>query len=83
MAITVGVNEAATSNMNIYPNPFNTEFVIETTELKSISVMNAMGEVVLSRTINGRTSIDATTLSAGIYFVREETSGVVMKLVKN
>jgi len=83
VAITVGVNEAATSNMSIYPNPFNTEFVIETTELTSISVMNAMGEVVLSRTINGRTSIDATTLAAGIYFVREETSGVVMKLVKN
>jgi len=82
-AMTVGVNEAATSNMSIYPNPFNTEFVIETTELTSISVMNAMGEVVLSRTINGRTSIDATTLSAGIYFVREETSGAVMKLVKN
>ncbi len=80
---TVGVNQAATSNMSIYPNPFNTEFVIETTELTSISVMNAMGEVVLTRTINGRTSIDATALSAGIYFVREETSGAVMKLVKN
>jgi hypothetical protein len=39
--------------------------------------------VVLSRTVNGRTSIDATSLSAGIYFVREETSGAVMKLVKN
>jgi len=45
--------------------------------------MNAMGQVVLSRTINGRTSIDAATLPTGIYFVREETFGVVMKLVKN
>jgi hypothetical protein len=67
----------------VYPNPFNAEFIIETTELTSISVMNAMGEVVLSRTLNGRTSIDATSLSAGIYFIREETSGAVMKLVKN
>jgi hypothetical protein len=67
----------------VYPNPFNAEFIIETTELTSISVMNAIGEVVLSRTVNGRTSIDATTLSAGIYFVRGETSGAVMKLVKN
>jgi hypothetical protein len=45
--------------------------------------MNALGEVVLSRTVNGRTSVDATNLAAGIYFVREETSGAVMKLVKN
>jgi hypothetical protein len=51
----------------VYPNPFNAEFIIETTELTSISVMNAMGEVVLSRTVNGRTSINATSLSAGIY----------------
>ena len=81
--VAVGVNEAATSTMSIYPNPFNTEFVIETTALTTISVMNAMGQVVLSRTINGRTSIDAATLPTGIYFVREETSGAVMKLVKN
>ncbi len=81
--VPTGIDRVETSGLKVYPNPFNTEFVIESTELTTISVMNAMGEVVLSRTINGRTSIDATTLSAGIYFVREETSGAVMKLVKN
>ncbi|MCF8461909.1 MAG: T9SS type A sorting domain-containing protein [Flavobacteriales bacterium] len=81
--VPTGIDGAAISGLKVYPNPFNTEFVIETAELTTISVMNAMGEVVLSRTINGRTSIDATSLSAGIYFVREETSGAVMKLVKN
>lgn len=79
----VGIVNSAANNMAIYPNPFNSEFIIETTELIAVSVMNAMGEVVLSRTVNGRTSIDATNLSAGVYFVREETSGAVMKLVKN
>jgi hypothetical protein len=78
-----GVNEAATSSLNIYPNPFANEFVIEAAAATQISIMNAMGEVVLSRTINGRTSIDASSFSAGIYFIREETSGAVMKLVKN
>ncbi len=78
-----GIENGTASGLKVYPNPFNSEFIIETNELTSISVMNAMGEVVLSRTVNGRTSIDATDLSAGIYFVREETSGAVMKLVKN
>jgi hypothetical protein len=81
--VPTGIDGVVASGLKVYPNPFNTEFVIETTELTTISIMNAMGEVVLTRTINGRTSIDATTLSAGIYFVREETSGAVMKLVKN
>lgn len=78
-----GIVDASANGLAVYPNPFNSEFIIETTELTSISVMNAMGEVVLSRTVNGRTSIDATKLSAGVYFVREETSGAVMKLVKH
>lgn len=81
--VPVGISEGDKNGLAIYPNPFNSEFIIETTELTAVSVMNAMGEVVLSRTVNGRTSIDATNLSAGVYFVREETSGAVMKLVKN
>jgi hypothetical protein len=81
--LSVGVNEAAASSLNIYPNPFANEFVIEAASATQISVMNAMGEVVLSRTINGRTSIDASSFSSGIYFIREETSGAVMKLVKH
>lgn len=82
-AAFVGITKHNEQVMSAYPNPFNSEFIIETTELTSVSVMNAMGEVVLAKTVNERTSIDATNLSAGIYFVREETSGAVMKLVKN
>ncbi|MCB0755807.1 MAG: T9SS type A sorting domain-containing protein [Flavobacteriales bacterium] len=79
----VGIAETDEQPILVYPNPFVSELIIETNEPTSISVMNAMGEVVLSRTVNGRTGIDATNLSAGIYFVREETSVAVMKLVKN
>ena len=81
--IPTGIADATTNGLAIYPNPFTSEFVIEAAAVTQISVMNAMGEVVLSRTINGRTSIDASSFSAGIYFIREETSGAVMKLVKN
>lgn len=81
--IATGIVDGAANGLKVYPNPFNAEFIIETTELTSVSVMNAMGEVVLTQTVKGRTSIDASNLSTGIYFVREETSGAVMKLVKN
>ncbi|MCF8277080.1 MAG: T9SS type A sorting domain-containing protein [Flavobacteriales bacterium] len=81
--VATGIANATTNGLSIYPNPFNSEFVIETIQPTQIRVMNALGEVVLSRTINGRTSIDASSLSSGIYFVQEETSGAVMKLVKN
>lgn len=81
--ITSAIGEQTQTSTTAYPNPFNTEFVIESDVPSAITVSNTVGEVVLARTINGRTSIDATSLSAGIYFVREEASGAVMKLVKN
>jgi hypothetical protein len=81
--IATGIADATTNGLSVYPNPFTSEFVIEAKAATQISVMNTLGEVVLSRTINGRTSIDASSLSSGIYFVQEETSGAVMKLVKN
>ena len=80
--IPTGIADATTNGLAIYPNPFTSEFVIETNEPTAIRLVNTMGETVIERTINGRTSIDASSLSAGIYFV-QDTSGAVMKLVKN
>jgi hypothetical protein len=81
--IPTGIQNLEANGLNVYPNPFANEFVIETTNPTQIRVINALGETILSRTINGRTSIDATSLATGIYFVQEETSGAVMKLVKH
>lgn len=80
--IPTGIADATTNGLAIYPNPFNNEFVIEVNAPTSIRLVNTMGETVIERTINGRTSIDASSLSAGIYFV-QDASGAVMKLVKN
>lgn len=77
------ISEMERNGLNVYPNPFSSEFVIETLEPTSIRIVNTLGEVLMARTINGRTSIDASSLTSGIYFVQEETSGAVMKLVKN
>lgn len=77
-----GITEASANGLAIYPNPFTSEFVIEVNVPTAIRLVNTMGETVIERTINGRTSIDARGLSAGIYFI-QDASGAVMKLVKN
>jgi hypothetical protein len=57
--------------VSIYPNPAVTNFIIETnaTDKQSLQVYDVNGKVVLSQTINGKTSIDASNLADGIYTI--------------
>ncbi len=56
--------------VNIYPNPNNGSFVIEpqnTLYNVHCTVYDVNGEAVLSQPINGKTSIDASSLNEGVY----------------
>lgn len=66
----------------IYPNPSSTNFTIETTntEKQTLQVFDVKGNMVLSQYINGKTNIDATNLSEGVYNLNIITSdGIVNK----
>jgi hypothetical protein len=69
----LGVKQVFVNNqqLNIYPNPNNGSFVIETTATtkQTLQVYDVSGRLVLSQTINGKTSIDASSLNEGIYNV--------------
>ncbi len=68
---TTGIKQLAIDNsqINIYPNPNNGSFIIETKsiEKQNIQVYDITGKMVLSQPINGKTSIDGSTLSEGVY----------------
>ena len=60
---------SAQSTIQIYPNPTQNNFTIETTniERQTISVFDVNGKLVLLQTINGTTNIDASNLAQGVY----------------
>ena len=67
---------------SIYPNPNNGTFVIEPSNAKkqTMQVYDVNGKLVLSQTVNGKTSIDAGSLSEGIYNISlQSNEGVVNK----
>ena len=71
-----------TTDISIYPNPNNSSFIIEpsNTTKQTIQVYDVSGKLVLSQTINGKTNIDASILSEGVYNVSLINSeGVVNK----
>ncbi|HXU26409.1 MAG TPA: PKD domain-containing protein [Bacteroidia bacterium] len=57
------------NQVNVYPNPAQNNFVIETNiaENQTLQVFDVNGNLILAQTINGTTSIDANNLSNGIY----------------
>ncbi|HEX7413469.1 MAG TPA: T9SS type A sorting domain-containing protein [Bacteroidia bacterium] len=65
-----GIKQYTNGNaVNIYPNPSNGSFVMEpnNTTKQTMQVYDVNGKMVLSQSINGKTSIDANSLNEGVY----------------
>ncbi len=80
-----GIEEYANGNarVNVYPNPNTGSFVIEpqnTLYNVRCTLYDVNGKAVLSQTINGKTSIDASSLNEGVYNISlQSNEGVVNK----
>ena len=61
--------EAVVVDLNIYPNPNNGSFTIQPNSVtkQTMQVYDVNGKLVLSQTINGKTTIDASILNEGVY----------------
>lgn len=78
----VGINEANSIKVNIYPNPTSGMLYVDGEGIVSIEVMDINGRTVKSSTKAG--AIDLSSLENGVYMVRTATeNGVsVKKIVK-
>jgi hypothetical protein len=65
----ISQNSEFNSQISIYPNPNNGVFTIETNTSQGVqcTIYDINGKLVLSRTINGKIDIDASTLNDGVY----------------
>jgi hypothetical protein len=79
-----GINQRASidNQINIYPNPNNGNFVIDPNNVTKqlLQIYDINGMLVLSQTINGKTSIDIGNLPEGVYNLNlARNEGVVNK----
>src|SRR5690606_5973127 len=76
-----------TNKLNIYPNPSNGIFTINSEEVLDIKVYDLIGKLIYSNKVNsGINQIDISNYSNGIYLLQySTTSGKTnsMKLIKN
>ncbi|MHB8260220.1 MAG: GH25 family lysozyme [Bacteroidia bacterium] len=83
---TSGIDQNSLNNsFVIYPNPNAGTFHIDYTGVNGEAIVNVYdvnGKLVLSQTMNGKTNIDASNLSDGIYNVNiTNTDGVINKRI--
>ncbi len=73
------------SNIRVFPNPNNGQFIIETYEPLEISLYNSLGQEVLSSLLNeGINTLDFSQNSQGLYFfiwIGKKDKGVI-KIVR-
>lgn len=63
-------NPTPITHIGLYPNPANETVVVSTEASETIEITNALGQVVSTTTATGTsTTIDISTLPAGVYFV--------------
>jgi hypothetical protein len=70
------------SGITIYPNPTNSILNIEVKEQTQISIINLLGEVLKTETINGASKLDVSALNSGVYFIQDSKSGKAIKFIK-
>ena len=72
---TLGINEATLQKVKFYPNPVKNQLFIELGDqnLTGITIIDASGRVVKTITNNTAKSIDVSSLTQGIYFLKIST----------
>ncbi len=80
--VATGINEQTKNSIIIYPNPTSNILNIEVQQETKISIVNVLGEVIKTQTINGKTSINVSDLNTGVYFIQDTKSGKAIKFIK-
>ena len=64
----MGVGEAVTSTMNVFPNPASETLTIEAQGL--VTIVDEMGRVARTLFVDNKQTVDLQGLSSGVYFVK-------------
>ena len=85
---TIGIDEMASkSELLVYPNPSNGQFTIEFSsipqEQAELKIINLLGEEIYSESISiinnsHRQKLDVSKYAKSIYFLRLNTSGIIL-----
>ena len=80
-ALSVSNEDVQKVSFQIYPIPAKDILHIQTNGNASFSLVNQVGKVLLTKNINGNGTINVSGFAAGLYYLKNNSSGTVQKVV--
>ncbi|NVO03767.1 MAG: T9SS type A sorting domain-containing protein [Bacteroidetes bacterium] len=72
---TVGIESFNSDNLSIFPNPVSNELIIDlkgNIEKTNFEILNSIGQIMYKGSLVGKTKINTSKFSAGIYIIKLE-----------
>lgn len=69
------------SVFSVYPNPAHDMVHIKTEGNGIITITDMNGRMMLTKTVSGNDAVDVSRFAAGVYYVRNQTTGEVQKMI--
>ena len=86
VVVCTGIEEGIKNVLfvNAFPNPFKDELTIEVNEPSQITITNALGQVVKTLNVNGKTTLDTSDLPKALYVltIKTQNGSRNIKLIK-
>src|SRR6266496_886734 len=70
-----------TNSFRVYPNPARDILFVQTNSNASFSLLNQSGKILLTKNVNGKGSINISGMAGGLYYLRNNSSGAVQKVI--
>ena len=70
---TVGLNDVASKNVSVFPNPASNRLTIQSPSMsqKQVEIVDAFGKIALATSTNANNiTLDTSALSNGVYTLR-------------
>jgi len=72
-----------TQSIFVYPNPAKDILHIQVSGKASVSLINQSGKTLITTTINNKGEMNIAHLSAGLYYLKNNATGAVQKVIVN
>jgi hypothetical protein len=69
------------TKVSVYPNPVKNIIHIQNSKNTTFSLVNQSGKEILTKTINGNGEMNVTHLPAGLYYLKNNETGDVQKII--
>jgi len=75
---STAINKIDNTHLNIYPNPINNSFIVDYDNFAQVKICDMLGKEALTQNVNGKTEIDISHLSKGIYIISITSEGKII-----